>query len=614
MSTYATNRNAGGGGGGSGTVTSVGLIDESTTPIYTVGGSPVTSYGNLTLTLNAEGANTVFAGPTSGASAEPTFRDLVSADIPNLSSIYVPQSEVGVANGVASLDSGGKVPVSQLPSTVMEYQGNWNPNTNSPTLSDGTGTNGNIYWVSAQRSAAVSGLNNPSMVNFQVGDLVLYSSALGQWQLTTPAAGVSSVNGAQGAVTVNAINQLTGDVTAGPASGSQSVSASLVATSNSTLITLSALSLPTSQLTGDISLTTQVSGILPIANGGTNASTANAGFDNLSPMTTAGDIIYENSTPTAARLPIGTTGQILTVSGGLPSWQSPSIVSYTAPTVTTLIGNSWITGSSSPVNVNAGDVYQDNNNNLFTMETTGTGVSSFTVLGTTYAGPPQTGLNIVSGSGSSFIAPTTTTLTPTTYTAPTSPSPLYLKITMVGGGGGGSGAGTSGAGNGGDGGNTIFGSSLLRANGGGGAIYQNTTGGTGGTATLGSGPTGFALTGATGGGGSYGGTDAQVPGGDGGATALGGAGLGSFGGGTAGENGIAQTGSGGGGGSYGATAADFAGSGGGAAGYVYAFIASPSSSYSYEVGQSGTAGTAGTSGTAGGAGGQGMIVVEAYYQ
>lgn len=132
-------------------------------------------------------------------------------------------------SGYAGLDAGGKISASQLPSAVMEFQGNWNPNTNTPALADGTGNAGDVYWVSAARSAAVSGLTDTSMVNFQVGDLVIYSSANSKWQLTTPAAGVQSVNGAQGAVTVNAINQLTGDVTAGPASGSASAAATIAA-------------------------------------------------------------------------------------------------------------------------------------------------------------------------------------------------------------------------------------------------------------------------------------------------------------------------------------------------------------------------------------------------
>lgn len=49
--------------------------------------------------------------------------------------------------------------------------------------------------------------------------------------------------------------------------------ANITASSNSTLTTLSALSLPTSQLSGSIVLTSQVSGILPVANGGTGIST-----------------------------------------------------------------------------------------------------------------------------------------------------------------------------------------------------------------------------------------------------------------------------------------------------------------------------------------------------
>jgi hypothetical protein len=49
----------------------------------------------------------------------------------------VPQSAVGAANGVASLDSTGHVPTAQLPATVqgaLNYQGAWNAATNTPTL------------------------------------------------------------------------------------------------------------------------------------------------------------------------------------------------------------------------------------------------------------------------------------------------------------------------------------------------------------------------------------------------------------------------------------------------------------------------------------------------
>jgi hypothetical protein len=63
---------------------------------------------------------------------------------------------------------------------------------------------------------------------------------------------------------------------------------------------------------------------IDIAHGGTGQATAASAFAALSPLTTAGDIIYENSTPAPARLPIGSTGQVLTVVSGLPAWSSPA--------------------------------------------------------------------------------------------------------------------------------------------------------------------------------------------------------------------------------------------------------------------------------------------------
>lgn len=71
---------SGGGGGGSGTVTSVGLSLPS---IFSVSGSPVITSGTLTGTLATQTANTIFAGPTSGGAATPTFRALVAADLPS---------------------------------------------------------------------------------------------------------------------------------------------------------------------------------------------------------------------------------------------------------------------------------------------------------------------------------------------------------------------------------------------------------------------------------------------------------------------------------------------------------------------------------------------------
>jgi hypothetical protein len=60
---------------------------------------------------------------------------------------------------------------------------------------------------------------------------------------------------------------------------------------------------------------------------------------NLNPSTTLGDVEYRSSTAnTNTRLGIGTTGQVLTVAGGVPSWATPSSGSLTLLSTTTLSG------------------------------------------------------------------------------------------------------------------------------------------------------------------------------------------------------------------------------------------------------------------------------------
>lgn len=98
-------------------LSSVGLADNSTAPIYTVGNSPLTANGTLTLTLNTQSANVVFAGPTTGAAAQPTFRALVAADIPVISYTNVSGLAV-VAHTGAYSDLAGtpSIPVGANPS------------------------------------------------------------------------------------------------------------------------------------------------------------------------------------------------------------------------------------------------------------------------------------------------------------------------------------------------------------------------------------------------------------------------------------------------------------------------------------------------------------------
>lgn len=61
-----------------GTVSSVALTVPAE---FSVSGSPITSSGTLAVTKATQSANLVFAGPTTGSAAAPTFRAVVAADI-----------------------------------------------------------------------------------------------------------------------------------------------------------------------------------------------------------------------------------------------------------------------------------------------------------------------------------------------------------------------------------------------------------------------------------------------------------------------------------------------------------------------------------------------------
>lgn len=201
--------------------------------------------GNKTFTgsVSINGATTLTAAQASSALVTDASKNIISsvttagelAFVSGVTSAIQTQLDAkeilankGVANGYAPLDSSAKIPASYLPSTVFIFLGAWDPSTNTtPTLIDGIGTNGYTYRVSTAFPGPVIGLNDPSMVNFQIGNLIIYNGTV--WQQNTSADGVTFVNGAQGAVTVNAINQLTGDVTATAATQSQSKATAIAA-------------------------------------------------------------------------------------------------------------------------------------------------------------------------------------------------------------------------------------------------------------------------------------------------------------------------------------------------------------------------------------------------
>jgi len=89
---------------GSGSVSSVGV----SLPLFNIG-TTITSSGYVTADLLGQNSNLVFAGPSSGGAASPTFRSLVTADLPaNIPNIKLQNSSLSV-NGGAGLTAGGSI-------------------------------------------------------------------------------------------------------------------------------------------------------------------------------------------------------------------------------------------------------------------------------------------------------------------------------------------------------------------------------------------------------------------------------------------------------------------------------------------------------------------------
>ena len=151
-------------------------------------------------------------------------------------------------------------------------------------------------------------------------------------------------------------------------------------------------------------LTTGVTGQLPIANGGTNSSTASGGFNNLSPITTTGDLIIGNGTNSATRLGIGTNGYVLTSNGTTATWSASTggVTSFNAGTTgftpsTATTGAITLAGTLAVANGGTGVTTTPSNGALLIGN--GTGYTSATLT-------QGSGITITNASGSITIAST----------------------------------------------------------------------------------------------------------------------------------------------------------------------------------------------------------------
>lgn len=173
------------------------------------------------------------------------------------------QITTGTPGGIATLDSGGQLPTSQLPSALsgaIVYKGTWDASTNTPTITSGVGTAGWEYIVSVAGTTTIDGIST-----WNVNDTIIFNGTV--WNRIIGAQ-VQHVYGTTGQIVASAN---TGDVT---------------------------LSLPST-----------------ITVNATSASNLQGGL--------AGNISYQTAPSTSAFITTGSQGQVLQLgAGSVPVWTS----------------------------------------------------------------------------------------------------------------------------------------------------------------------------------------------------------------------------------------------------------------------------------------------------
>ena len=210
---------------------------QSTTPSVNIQIGQTSDTANITLNRNL-----VFG--SSGIAI--TFFDSTTQ-----TTAGVPLTQKAQANGVATLDATGKIPVGQIPSSLSSaivYKGGWNASTNTPALSSTLPAGVQTGWEYAVTATGTRDIGSGSQTYSQ-GGFVIYNGST--WDNVAPAAGVTSINTLTGAVTGFVNTSDTGSVTntmlAGSISNAKLTNSSL--TVGTTAISLGASSTTLAGLT-----------------------------------------------------------------------------------------------------------------------------------------------------------------------------------------------------------------------------------------------------------------------------------------------------------------------------------------------------------------------------
>ncbi|RWZ86785.1 MAG: hypothetical protein EO766_13340 [Hydrotalea sp. AMD] len=272
----------------------------------------------------------VKVGAYMGLSADGTISLTQSGIIGALT--YTPENSAnkGAANGYASLDGGGKVPLSQLPSTLLIYKGQWNPSTNTPALSDSTGTSGYVYQASANGTVNLGS----GSITFYTGDYVIHNGTM--WERSGGTSDVHFVNGKSG----TSITLVTDDIGEGTANkyftnarAQSAISLTTTGNSGAATYTNGLFNIPSYTLTG--------LGGEPSITAGTTTQFWRGDKSwqtlNTSAVPESGNLYYTDGRARAS----------ISVSGSLSYNSTTGVISYTQPTNVSTFTNDvgYITGS-----------------------------------------------------------------------------------------------------------------------------------------------------------------------------------------------------------------------------------------------------------------------------
>jgi hypothetical protein len=253
---------------------SIPLSGAETTYIIQGGVSKQITVGNLlsagTGAVTSVGANNVWAGPTSGTAAAPTFRPLVPADI----NFNIPVTKLNSGTGASS-------------TTYWRGDGTWATPAGSGTVTNIATTapiGGGPITGTGTITCATAGSGTPGCVTPD-GTSTHYLSGAGTWTTPAGAGGVTSVIGNTGAVTLGQLTAGGLAPSAGVTNGSNAAAGQVGEYISSTVLVGSAVAL-TSSTAADvtsISLTAgdwDVWGNVGFNPGGTTTYTALDGWIN----------------------------------------------------------------------------------------------------------------------------------------------------------------------------------------------------------------------------------------------------------------------------------------------------------------------------------------------